>query len=77
MSAVILIDFLSPECLPIMVKGAFLIKGLFCGIVYLLVLLGLQNCYRSKIIILSPDILFCCTFISVLFLCCVSFCLYS
>ena len=29
MSAIILIDFLSPECLPIMVKGASFIKGLF------------------------------------------------
>ena len=61
MSAVILIDFLSPEYLPIMVKGASFIEGLFCGTVYLLVLLGLRHCCHSKIVTLIPDILFCCT----------------
>ena len=61
MSAVILIDFLSPEYSSVMVKGASFIEGLFCGTVYLLVLLGLRQCRHSKIVILIPDILFCCT----------------
>ena len=74
MSAVILIDFLSPEYLPIMIKGASFIEGLFCGTVYLLVLLGLQHCCHSKIVILILDI-FLLYLISVLF--CVSFCLHS
>ena len=39
MSAVlILIEFLSPECLPIVVKGASFIEGPSCGTVHLLVL---------------------------------------
>ena len=71
MSAVILIDFLSPECLSIMVKGTSFIKGLFCGTV----LLGLQRCCHSKIIILISDIHFLLYFYFVL--CSVSFCFYS
>ena len=55
MSGVILIDSLSPECSPIMVKGVSSIKGLFCGTVYLLVLLRLQHCCHLEIIILVPD----------------------
>ena len=39
MSAVLILEFLSPEyCLPIVVKGASFIEGPSCGTVHLLVL---------------------------------------
>ena len=59
MSAVlILIEFLSPECLPIVVKGASFIEGPSCGTVHLLVLVLSYWGYNVAVIqkkILIPD----------------------
>ena len=75
MSAVISIAFLSPECLPILVKEVFFIEELYYGIVYHQLCLGLPPCHHLKIyILILIDFFFvlywfCCSLFFVLCLC--------